>query len=125
MRTFLRFEGRRVACRRCRRVKTERLEWLAENPPRPPPVRGPRGPTVSRNDHQAGGDATAPDLESGQGSGEAVHAALPARSPKAEPLAIEIDEMSIHKRHTYLIVVSDLEAQRPIWFGGMPAFSAR
>jgi len=32
VRIFLRFEGRRVACRRCGKVKTERLEWLAENP---------------------------------------------------------------------------------------------
>jgi len=51
--------------------------------------------------------------------------ALLAKSPKAGPLAIGIDEMSIHKRHTYWMSVSDLEAQRPIWFGGMPAFSAR
>jgi transposase len=31
---------------------------------------------------------------------------------------IGIDEISIKKRHTYRIVVSDLDRKRPIWFGG-------
>jgi transposase len=34
------------------------------------------------------------------------------------PKVIGIDEISIRKRHTYRIVVSDLERRRPIWFGG-------
>lgn len=34
------------------------------------------------------------------------------------PHVIGIDEISIKKRHTYRIVVSDLEAKRAIWFGG-------
>lgn len=31
---------------------------------------------------------------------------------------IGIDELSIHKGHTYAIVVADLDEQRPIWLGG-------
>ena len=31
---------------------------------------------------------------------------------------VGIDEISIRKRHTYRIVVSDLVRGRPIWFGG-------
>jgi len=34
------------------------------------------------------------------------------------PRVIGIDEISIAKRHTYRIVVSDLERRRPTWFGG-------
>ena len=34
------------------------------------------------------------------------------------PEVIGIDEISIKKRHTYKIVVSDLENRLPIWFGG-------
>ena len=34
------------------------------------------------------------------------------------PKVIGIDEISIKKRHTYRIVVSDLVRARPIWFGG-------
>ena len=34
------------------------------------------------------------------------------------PKALGIDEIAIRKRHTYRIVVSDLDRKRPIWFGG-------
>jgi transposase len=34
------------------------------------------------------------------------------------PSVIGIDEISVAARHKYRIVVSDLEAGRPIWFGG-------
>lgn len=34
------------------------------------------------------------------------------------PRVIGIDEISIRKGHTYRIIVSDLEARRPIWFCG-------
>jgi transposase len=40
------------------------------------------------------------------------------RNPVAAPRAVGIDEISIRKRHTYRIVVSDLGRKRPIWFGG-------
>jgi transposase len=36
----------------------------------------------------------------------------------AVPSVIGIDEIAIKKRHTYRIVVSDLERKRAIWFGG-------
>jgi len=41
-----------------------------------------------------------------------------ARAGHPAPRVIGIDEVSIKKRHTYRIVVSDLEAKRAIWFGG-------
>jgi transposase len=34
------------------------------------------------------------------------------------PKVVGIDEVSIRKRHTYRIVVSDLVRERPVWFGG-------
>jgi transposase len=40
------------------------------------------------------------------------------RGGNAKPKVIGIDELSLRKGHTYRIVVSDLEKQRPIWFGG-------
>lgn len=40
------------------------------------------------------------------------------RAGRPRPRVIGIDEISIKKRHTYRIVVSDLETRRPIWFGG-------
>lgn len=40
------------------------------------------------------------------------------RNPVAAPKTIGIDELSLRKGHTYRIVVSDLERERPIWYGG-------
>ena len=41
-----------------------------------------------------------------------------ARAGPPGPSVIGIDEIAIRKRHTYRIVVSDLEKRRAIWFGG-------
>ena len=41
-----------------------------------------------------------------------------AKAGTPGPRRIGIDEISIRKRHTYRIVVSGLDRQRPIWFGG-------
>lgn len=44
---------------------------------------------------------------------------LVAKHPPSKRLrAIGIDEVSIRRRHTYMIVVADLDQQRPIWLGG-------
>ncbi|MDP2207267.1 MAG: helix-turn-helix domain-containing protein [Bacteroidota bacterium] len=40
------------------------------------------------------------------------------RNPVSSPRIIGIDEISLRKGHTYRIIVSDLERNRPIWFGG-------
>lgn len=42
-----------------------------------------------------------------------------ARTGQPRPGVIGIDEIAIRKGHVYRIVVSDLERQRPIWFGGV------
>ena len=118
MRIFLRFEGRRVACRRCGKVKTERLEWLAENPHFTRRFafhvgRLCREMTIKRV-------ATLLHLTWDQVKNleKQYMEAILAKAPKAGPRAIGIDEVSIRKRHTYRILVSDLDAERPIWFGG-------
>lgn len=41
------------------------------------------------------------------------------RNPVAASGVIGIDEISLRKGHTYRIVVSDLERNRPIWYGGL------
>ena len=40
------------------------------------------------------------------------------RAGHPAPRVIGIDEISIRKGHTYRIIVSDLEARRPIWRRG-------
>lgn len=41
------------------------------------------------------------------------------RADAASPQVVGIDEISRCKGHTYSIIVSDLEAKRPIWYGGI------
>jgi len=41
-----------------------------------------------------------------------------ALQPEPSPKVIGVDEFSRRKGHTYNVVVSDLEAKRPIWFEG-------
>ena len=42
-----------------------------------------------------------------------------ARAGEPRPAIIGIDELSIRKGHVYRIIVSDLEREQPIWFGGL------
>ena len=50
---------------------------------------------------------------------EYMRAQLRRWPPAKRPRVIGIDEISIRKGHRYRIIVSDLKAMRPIWFGGL------
>ena len=47
-----------------------------------------------------------------------MRAQLDVAGPPA-PAVIGLDEISIRKGHVYRIIISDLEAGRPIWCGGV------
>jgi len=99
-------------------VKTEKIEWLANNPFYTKRFsyyvgRKCRAMTVQDvakevrlNWH------TVKDLEK-----EYMQEQL-RRNPVAGPGVIGIDEISLRKGKSYRIVVSDLERRRPIWYGG-------
>ena len=118
VRIYLEVEVRRVACRRCGKVKQERLAFLADNPfytkrfafyvgrrCRASPIRD-----VAKELHLDWHTVKA--LEQQYMREQLRRAGTPG------PPVIGIDEISIRKGHTYRIVVSDLIRQRPIWFGG-------
>jgi len=118
MRIYLEVEVRRVYCRRCQKVKQEKLAWLADSPfyskrfafyigrrCRESSIRD-----VAREFHLDW--KTVKVLEKQYMEEQLRRAGTPG------PKAIGIDEISIRKGHTYRIVVSDLERKRPIWFGG-------
>ncbi|MGQ0813569.1 MAG: ISL3 family transposase [Gemmatimonadota bacterium] len=115
---YLELEIRRVACRRCGKVKQESLEFLADNPfytkrfaffvgrrCRVSTIRD-----VARETHLDWKTVKALEM---QYMREQLR-----RAGAAKPRVIGLDEISVRKGHTYRIVVSDLERQRPIWFGG-------
>jgi transposase len=118
MRIFLEIEVRRTACRKCDAVKRERLDFLADNPrytQRFAYYVGKRCRSASIKDIATELDLdwhTVKDLEKQYMREQLRRAGTPG------PKVIGIDEISIRKRHTYRIVVSDLERRRPIWFGG-------
>lgn len=118
-RIYLDLEVRRVACRRCGMVKTERLEFLLENALHSRRFaryvgRRCRSGTIKDVAKELHLDwQTVKRLEK-QYMREQLE-----RAPKPRPQVVGIDEISIRKGHNYRIVVSDLEKHRPIWFGGV------
>ena len=117
-RVYLEIEIRRVACRSCGKVKTEKLDWLSDNPFFTKRFaffvgRRCRVSTIKDVAQELNLDwHTVKELEK-QYMREQLR-----RAGAARPKVIGIDEVSIKKRHTYRIVVSDLVRRRPIWFGG-------
>ncbi len=117
-RLYLELEVRRVLCRSCRRVKRERLEFLTDNALYTKRFayyvgRRCRNSTVKEvtEELHLGWDSVK-ELDKQYMRAQLAKAGTPA------PKAIGIDEISIRRRHTYRIVVSDLIRGRPIWFGG-------
>ena len=106
-------------CRKCGKVKTERLDWLADNPfytKRFYRHVGRKCRTMSIKD-------VAKELHLDWHAVKELdkrymHEQLRRATPPA-PSVIGIDEIAVGRRHAYRIVVSDLIRRRPIWFGGV------
>ena len=117
-RVSLEIQVRRVWCRTCGKVKREQLDFLADNPLYTKRFafyvgRRCRSATITDVARELKLDwHTVKTLEKQYMAAQLAKAGHPA------PKAIGIDEISIHKGHTYRIVVSDLIRGRPIWFGG-------
>lgn len=112
------FEVRRVKCTVCAKVKTERIEFLADNPFYTKRFawfvgRRCRNSALSDVAKELKLDwQTVKSLDKQYMTEQLKRAGLPG------PKAIGIDEISIRKGRVYRIVVSDLIRKRPIWFGG-------
>ena len=118
MRIYVGFEVRRVECRSCGKVKRERLEFLADNPfytKRFAYYVGRRCRSATIKDIAA---ELKLDWHAVKELEKQYMGAQLAKAGRPGPKVIGIDEVSISKRHTYRIVVSDLVRHRPIWFGG-------
>lgn len=117
-RVYLEMEVRRVACPRCQAVKSERLDWIADNPFYTKRFayyvgRRCRDSSITAVAQELHLDwKTVKDLDKQYMREQLRRVGCPG------PLVLGIDEISIRKGHTYRIVVSDLLRGRPIWFGG-------
>jgi transposase len=117
-RIFLELEVRRVDCRRCGKVKRERLAFLADNP-----LYTKRfAYFVGRRCRQATIKDVAKELaldwQTVKVLDQQYMEAQLKRAGTPAPQVIGVDELAIRKGHSYRIVVSDLVRRRPIWFGG-------
>jgi len=117
-RIYLEVEVRRVYCRWCRKVKRERLDWLANNPFYTKRF----GYYVGRRCRSSSIKAVAGELHLDWKTVKALEKQYMAEQYRRVgvpgPKVIGIDEVSIRRGHTYRVVVSDLVRERPIWFGG-------
>jgi transposase len=117
-RVYLELWVRRVDCPRCDGVKSERLDWLADNPLYTKRFaifvgRRCRDSTVRAVAEELRLEwRTVKDLDKQYMREQLRRAGCPA------PRVIGIDEVAVGRGHRYRIVVSDLERRRPIWFGG-------
>ena len=117
-RIFLELEVRRLDCRRCGKVKRERLDFLADNPlytKRFAYYVGRRCRSATIKDVAA---ELKLDWHTVKTLDQQYMEAQLKRAGTPTPRVIGIDEIAIRKGHTYRIVVSDLLRSRPIWFGG-------
>jgi transposase len=118
MRVYLDVEIRRVFCRRCQKVKQEKLEWLADSPFYSKRFAFYIGRRCRDSSIQDVAQEFHLDWKTVKALEKQYMQEQLRRAGTPGPKVIGIDEVSICKGHTYRIVVSDLERKRPIWFGG-------
>jgi transposase len=117
-RVYLELEVRRVSCRSCQAVKRERLELLSDSPFYTKRFAYYVGRRCRNSTIQDVAKELHLDWDSVKALDKQYMRAQLARAGTPGPRRIGIDEISIRKRHTYRIVVSDMDRKRPIWFGG-------
>jgi transposase len=107
-----------VKCKKCKKVKQEKLPWLSNNPFYTERFvywvgRHCRASTIKDVAKECHLDwKTVKELE------KLYMREQLEKAPELNPEVIGIDEISVRKGHEYRIVVSDLERGVPIWFGG-------
>jgi transposase len=118
MRVYLELEIRRVGCQRCNAVKRERLEFLADNPFYTKRFAYYVGRRCQESTIKDVAEELHLDWHAVKEMDKQYMREQLRRAGTPGPKVLGIDEISIRKRHTYRIVVSDLPRQRAIWFGG-------
>lgn len=115
---YLEFEYRRVLCPMCKAVKQERLIWLADS-----------GRFTQRMEDKIGHQCREMSIKQVAANNNLTWdqtrrievdymRRLLAANPLPEKIrAIGVDEVSIHKGQSYVVVVADLDLKRPIWMG--------
>jgi len=117
-RVYLDFSVRRVLCWRCGGVKTERLDWIADNPFYTKRFSFFVGRRCRDSTIKAVAEELHLDWHTVKELDKQYMAERLRRAKSPAPRVLGIDEISIGRGHSYRIIVSDLDRGRPIWFGG-------
>lgn len=99
-------------------MKTESLEWLADNPFYSKRFAFFVGRRCRDSSVKAVAEELFLDWQTVKELDKQYMTEQLRRASQPQPTAIGIDEIAIGKGHSYRIVVSDLIRGRPIWFGG-------
>src|SRR5262249_20786842 len=108
----------RVRCWRCSGVKTEHLPWLAHNPFYTKRFAFYVGQRCRDSTVKAIAEELRLDWQTVKELDKQYMAEQLRQAGPPPPPGIGIHEIAIGRGHSYRIVVSDLLAGRPIWFGG-------
>jgi transposase len=100
-------------------VKTESLDWLADNPFYTKRFAYFVGRRCRDSSVKAVADELYLDWHTVKELDKQYMAEQLRRASRPAPQAIGIDEIAIGRGHSYRIIVSDLDRGRPIWFGGV------
>jgi Transposase and inactivated derivatives len=117
-RVYLAYSRRRVQCVPCGGVKSERLDWLADNPLYTKRFAFFVGRRCRETPIKEVAEERFLDWHAVKELDKHYMREQLRRAGNRAPRVIGIDEIAIAKGHQYRIVVSDLERGRPIWFGG-------
>jgi transposase len=107
-RVCLEFEVRRILCRCCGKVKRERLDFLADNPFYTKRFTWHAGRRCRASSIKDVAEELHLDWHAVKELDKQYKVAQLERTGVPGPKAIGIEEISIRKRHTYRIVVSDM-----------------
>lgn len=116
---YLAFEYRRILCPQCTAVKQEHITWLALSKRFTQRFEDQIGRLCRDMSIKQVAEHHALSWDQVKRMDMSYMQRLITQHPPAYTVrAIGVDEVSIRKRHTYAIVVADLDERRPIWLGG-------
>ena len=115
---YIKFERRRVRCKKTGVVRQEPLDWLSKTPGYTRRFAYYVGKRCQSSTIREVADELHVDWKTVKNLEKEYMEEKLRRAPPIDPEVIGIDEISVRKGHEYRIVVSDLEAKRVIWFGG-------
>lgn len=118
MQVYLEVDMRRVKCKKTKKVRQEKFDWLGNNSSFTKRFAWYVGKRCQSSTIKEVAEEMRLDWKTVKNLEKEYMNEKLARADEVEPEVIGVDEISVRKGHNYVIVVSDLIKKRPIWIGG-------